>query len=213
MDKLNIKGNWEGYKSEILAAERDGDMAFLDYLDKKTDFKTAPASTKFHLNVEGGLCLHHLNVLEAGRIINKVYQLEIKDSSIIMACLLHDLCKINMYIKKDKWDGEHKEKTGQWRKIEAWAVEDQLPLGHGEKSAIIASNFFKMTNAELAAIRWHMAGSDAGVNYNFPSGFPYRRSMDKYPLLKVVIIADRMAELKEKMGATTDENLLSDLPF
>ena len=46
------------YKQEI---RREGGDALLEYL-KKSDFFTAPASTRFHLAEEGGLCAHSLNV-------------------------------------------------------------------------------------------------------------------------------------------------------
>ena len=37
---------------------RPGSEKLLDWLDKKTDFFTAPASTRFHGACEGGLCMH-----------------------------------------------------------------------------------------------------------------------------------------------------------
>ena len=40
---------------------RPGSEKLLDWLDKKTDFFTAPASTRFHGACEGGLCMHSLN--------------------------------------------------------------------------------------------------------------------------------------------------------
>ena len=44
---------------------RPGSEKLLDWLDKKTDFFTAPASTRFHGACEGGLCMHSLNVYHA----------------------------------------------------------------------------------------------------------------------------------------------------
>ena len=44
--------------------QREGSEAFLDYLLEKTDFFTAPASTRFHGAYEGGLLEHSLNVYE-----------------------------------------------------------------------------------------------------------------------------------------------------
>ena len=41
---------------------RDGAAALLDYLENKSDFFTAPASARYHLSCEGGLCKHSLNV-------------------------------------------------------------------------------------------------------------------------------------------------------
>ena len=44
---------------------RPGSEKLLDWLDHKTDFFTAPASTRFHGACEGGLCMHSLNVYHA----------------------------------------------------------------------------------------------------------------------------------------------------
>ena len=41
--------------------KREGASQLLSWL-QRTDFFTAPASTRFHLAQEGGLCLHSLNV-------------------------------------------------------------------------------------------------------------------------------------------------------
>ena len=43
---------------------REGADRFLEYLTEKTDFFTAPASTRFHGAYEGGLLEHSLNVYE-----------------------------------------------------------------------------------------------------------------------------------------------------
>ena len=39
-----------------------GADALLNYLENKSDFFTAPASARYHLACEGGLCEHSLNV-------------------------------------------------------------------------------------------------------------------------------------------------------
>ena len=44
---------------------RPGSEKLLDWLDNKTDFFSAPASTRFHGACEGGLCMHSLNVYHA----------------------------------------------------------------------------------------------------------------------------------------------------
>ena len=49
----------EVYQAQI---KRPGADALLDYLEHKSDFFTAPSSTRFHGCYEGGLCEHSLNV-------------------------------------------------------------------------------------------------------------------------------------------------------
>ena len=61
--------------------KRQGSQEFLDWL-LKTDFFTAPASTKYHGACEGGLLLHSLNVYKT---LRERYFEEGKDSD----CLLY----------------------------------------------------------------------------------------------------------------------------
>ena len=50
----------EIYKTHI---NREGADRLLTYLEK-SDFFTAPSSTRFHCSYEGGLCEHSLNVYD-----------------------------------------------------------------------------------------------------------------------------------------------------
>ncbi len=195
---INIEQNWTELKSELQKVKRDGIDSLIKYIEE-TDFKTCPASTKFHLCVEGGLTQHSLNVLKYGRLVNKELNVNISDDSIILSCLLHDLCKTNYYYLGEEWDKKWKDETNQWRKKSVWKVEDKLPLGHGERSVIQAVRHIDLTPEEMIAIRWHMAAFDGGTHFNYPSGLPFRQAMNECPLLKVLILADEMAELHESL--------------
>lgn len=70
-------------------------------------FFTAPASTKFHLNTDGGLVEHSLNVCKVAlRIRETMIELDntlaakLPKESIIIAALLHDVCKSDIYKKQ-----------------------------------------------------------------------------------------------------------------
>ena len=194
---IDIEKNWTEIKGELFPTQRDGMNELIDYLEKKTDFKTAVASTKFHLSVVGGLAQHSLNVLKYARLVNKELNLNITDDSLAIVSLLHDLCKTNYYIKGWEWDKEIKEATGKWVKKDTWKVEDKLPLGHGEKSLVLIIRFIPLNTEEMCAIRHHMGFSDPGTQFNYPLGFPFRESLNKYPLVKVLMIADQLAEFSE----------------
>lgn len=196
--ELLIEDNFKSVIEELNSTGRTGIDKLVKFLET-SDFKTAPASTKFHLNVEGGLAKHSLNVLDFARMINEQTLAGIKDDVLILTSLLHDLCKINYYVKGEEWDKEHKDKTNQWIKKEVWKVEDKAPLGHGEKSAIIASTYIDLSVEELAAIRWHMGFSEPGTHFSYPVGQPFRDSLDRYPLVKIIMMADQMAEMYETL--------------
>ena len=77
--------------------KRDGADKLLEYL-QSTDFFTAPASSRFHNDFDGGLCDHSINVYyRLKKLIDAEDSLYNKysDETIAIIGLLHDLCKIN----------------------------------------------------------------------------------------------------------------------
>lgn len=196
--KINIPANWEEFVYELRGSKRDGVDDLISWLEENTDIKTAPASTKYHLSCKGGLVEHSLNTLRYIRKVSSLHpQLAESEDSITIVSLLHDLCKVNYYKAGKEWDKEWKEKTNQWREKQVWKVEDKIPLGHGEKSLLLANKFLDLYTAEQIAIRWHMGGYDPATHFFYPSGSPFKQSMDQYPLLKVLMLADQHAELFE----------------
>ena len=89
----------EIYRSTVTREGADRLFAYLE----STDFFSAPASTRYHGNYEGGLCQHSLNVYDclcdilARPRMQEVYGIRYSDESIAIAALLHDLCKVNFY--------------------------------------------------------------------------------------------------------------------
>jgi len=129
--KIDIEKNWTELISELRATNREGIEDLISFITDKTDFKTAPASTKYHLNFKGGLCQHTLNVLRYTRLVqNELEVPDIKESSLALVAILHDLCKVNYYKIDEVFDKEYKNETNRWRKMEVWGVDDQVPLGH-----------------------------------------------------------------------------------
>ena len=89
-----------GYKEEFIEIytsqiQREGAAELLEWM-KKTDFFTAPASTKFHGACEQGLVMHSLNVYHT--LMEKHFEKD-KDNpeSFAICALLHDLCKAQFY--------------------------------------------------------------------------------------------------------------------
>ena len=199
LPKEIMKKNKDRFTNVLMEAGERGTEKLLNWLEKETDFFEAPASTTFHTNMRGGLCQHSLNVLDAGIKLNEDYKLGLEKESIILVCLLHDLCKVNFYIEKEVWDKKWKDETNEWRKTTEWKVEDSFPVGHGEKSVFLALRYIKLSDEEIAAIRWHMHAYEAGIHFNYPSGFPFRTAMEKYPLSKLLIISDQIAEMTESL--------------
>ncbi len=143
--------------------KRDGVEKLREYLIN-SDFFIAPASSRYHNAVEGGLCDHSVktyyrllkNVIsEYGEEYNSV----VSDETIAITALLHDVCKIDFY----KIDYRNVKESGEWVKKPYFAREEALPYGHGEKSVYIISSFIRLSREEAMAINWHMGGFDSRV--------------------------------------------------
>lgn len=174
----------EIYKDQI---HRDGAEKLLDYLEKRSDFFTAPASAKFHSAYEGGLCDHSINVYHCledylnRERVHDLYGLHYSPETIAIVSLLHDVCKIGCYKTSTR---NTKDSSGQWKAVPYYVYEDPLPYGHGEKSVYIINGFLRLTREEAMAIRWHMGFSGTEEKRLVGQAF------QKYPLAFALATAD-----------------------
>ena len=169
---------------------REGADKLLDFLEHKSDFFTAPASARYHLACEGGLCEHSLNVyhclvdyLQRERV-QELYGLEYPAESVALVSLLHDVCKTGCYRQGSR---NVKGPDGKWQAVPTFFYEDPLPYGHGEKSVYIVNGFIRLTREEAMAIRWHMGFS--GTEDPRTVG----QALQKYPLAFALATADMEA--------------------
>ena len=184
MDKEAQKRLADDFVELLRTTNRDGIEELIRYLQEETDFFTAPASTKYHGAFAGGLLMHSINVCAELRLDpnSKVYPTE----TLIIVALLHDICQANLY----RTEKRNVKENGGWVEKQIYVFEDELPLGHGEKSLYLASKFIKLSDEEAAAIRWHMGafdcafrGGDRGLNAAY----------EKYPLAVLLHMADMRA--------------------
>lgn len=174
--------------------QRSGADKLLDWIENRTDFFDAPASTRYHLAEPGGLVKHSVHVFER---LNALCESEDwvakgiskpQKESIAICGLLHDLCKANFY--KASTRNVKNEATGQWEKVPFYTVEDQFPYGHGEKSVYLIERFMRLKTEEAVAIRWHMGGFDDAVR---GGSFVISAAFEKYPLALLLHLADMQA--------------------
>lgn len=249
--------NFEGKSDETIAktkdmvlsiweehVKRDGVNDFLLWLEK-SDFFTAPCSTKFHLATKGGLAKHSLNVyLLLSEKMEKYRQFadpenKVTEESLVICGLGHDLCKVGVYVEggtpcsdsqfsylssllikynchrrsdlrslyeegpaitvKRNIPSQYASAMINWLKgglkgevpqaPTEFAFDDGFPMGHGEKSVSVLQDFMKLTDEEKLAIRWHMLAFDAGIHFNYPSGFAFRKASE-IPLVTLLFTSD-----------------------
>lgn len=182
------------YKEEFISIynqhiKRDGADKMLDYL-LKSDFFQAPASTRFHLSCEGGLCIHSINVynclsdyMKRPRV-KEVYGLDYSEESIAIVSLLHDVCKINCYVQSFR---NVKDEHGVWQRVPCYEFSDKLPYGHGEKSVYIINGYMRLSREEAFAIRYHMGFSGTDDVRNVGTAY------EMFPLAPALSFADMEA--------------------
>lgn len=113
MERENNIARFEKLMEDV---RRPGKDALMNYI-RKSDFYTAPASTKFHLSCEGGLLQHSLDVFDALAMRTEFREskdlerepnefifrvagesvAEFGKETLVIVALLHDICKTNFY--------------------------------------------------------------------------------------------------------------------
>lgn len=202
--------NKEEFIKLLRSTNREGVEDLLDGLEKM-GFFTAPASANHHLNIEGGLVQHSLNTCKAALMVwegmialEPGLEKEVEKDSVIIASLLHDICKSDIYFRSVR---KKKTAIGTWEDCEGYKVSyKNFPMGHGEKSVILLlCNGIALSDDEMLAIRWHMGAW--GINMNsFEDQRCFDTSQKLYPLVTIIQVADKLAaNIMERSGEELDE--------
>lgn len=184
------------FETEALnAIHRDGISDLMEWLDKATDFYTAPASTRFHGSVKGGLVKHSLAVLKNFQLIANSYGINLGNGvvseSAAICCLFHDICKCNTY--KQTVRNVKNDETGVWEQVPYFTIEEQLPYGsHGAKSVFLIQQHIKLLPEEAIAIHNHMGAWNNGTYENPGKAYDFSK------LAWLVHVADEAATYIDK---------------
>lgn len=176
---------------------REGVNEVIDELESLGFFE-APASTRFHLNCEGGLLEHSLNVCDTALAVREVMIAKdeslrdlLPKDSVIIASLLHDTCKADIYKRVMK---KRKNAFGVWEDVPGYDVDySNFPMGHGEKSVIVLLCCgLALTDDEMMAIRWHMTAWDLAFQSPEMKG-NLNQAKEICPLLTLIQAADGLS--------------------
>lgn len=178
------------FEQLLSSVQREGIDKLLEFI-RKSDFYTAPASTKHHGAYEGGLLEHSLNVFDC--LVKKFTEnsvwvetlFNIDMDTITIVSLLHDICKTYYYTVDYR---NTKDENGQWIKVPFYTVDDRIPYGHGDKSVMMIEEYIKLKPVERYAIRWHMGPYEGEKMWGTLS-----LAMQKYPLILALHEADMEA--------------------
>ena len=121
--KMDSKKNKEEFVELLRSTGRDGVEDVITGLEE-LGFFTAPASAGHHLNTEGGLVLHSINTCKAAlaiwegmKVLEPSLENEVGRDNVIIASLLHDVCKSDIYVRSVK---KRKNALGVWEDTEGY---------------------------------------------------------------------------------------------
>jgi len=179
----------------LKSTKREGIERLIDNMESNGFFES-PASTKFHGCYTGGLAKHSMNVY---KYLNKLvvrYKIEISPESVIIATLLHDLCKIGAYIGT--------EKPYSWNRGQ--------PKGHATLSLKRIKEFIVLSELEEKMILYHMGiyglaefqneGQAHKGEYTL-RGNGMVNVWNHYPVVKLMYFCDELATIHEKTEEET----------
>lgn len=195
--KIDTKADKEEFVGLLQSTGREGMDYVIEDLEK-LGFFDAPASAGHHLNTAGGLVRHSLNtyhaamrVFEAMKALEPSLENEIRPESIIIAALLHDVCKADIYKRTVK---KRRDQLGNWVDSEGYKVSYRnFPMGHGEKSLVwLLCAGLVLEDDEMLAIRWHMGAWGLNMN-SLEDTRSYDTARKLYPLVSLIHSADTLA--------------------
>jgi HD domain len=150
---MDILQRYRALQSKVVTRKNDF-SDFIRMLESKTSWLTSPASTKFHLNKEGGLLEHSVGVAEALLRFRETLAPQISEESCVIVGLLHDVGKIGMpgkprYIKNDnEWEIKHRNTTYKINPKEVY-------MGLAVRSLYLIAKYISLSDSEAQAILYH----------------------------------------------------------
>lgn len=184
---------------DFMASSGDEDLVSPDMLKylALNHFFTAPASTKYHGNYEGGLFDHSFAVAKFLVQLTEDNHLTWKNPrSPYVVGMFHDLCKIDQYIPQYEMIEELELSSLNGPKPTTFVKTvcgyeynpDTLLKGHGDKSVMLLSQFYTLTDEEIMCIRYHMGAFTDKSEWN-----DYTRAVSLYPNVLWTHQADMLA--------------------
>lgn len=148
-----FRERYEELKKKVEKRKKDFDI-FINMLEKETSWLTSPASTRFHLNREGGLLEHSIGVTETMLKLREVLTPQISQESCVIVGLFHDVGKIGMpgkprYIKNNNdWEVRN-------RNIAYNINPKEVYMNLASRSLYLIAKYIPLSDSEAQAILYH----------------------------------------------------------
>lgn len=168
IDRDEVLTRYSTLKELVTSDRKDSFLNMMTYIEKNTEYLTAPASAKYHLCQETGLLYHSVSVAETMiRMSKAMAPKEVSIEQCVILGLLHDVGKHNQYKKKEPTERQKQYGYSAWPPYEY--REDIVKMPHEDRSLYIISNVcgFKLSEEEWEAIQKHNEPWDEHVTTRF----------------------------------------------
>lgn len=181
------KAEWISFIQDNVGTRSYDDLllGLINTLYEKTDFFTAPASTKYHSAYPGGLSKHSIYVAQCLLKLTKagICRSWERPVSPVLIGLLHDATKWFNY------EPDFVYANDKGVRVEYSYNKDRRVLSedHGKDSALKALKFIDLSEEEIACITYHMGA------YETDHWVKYDAAIKKYPNVLWTHTADMYA--------------------
>ena len=138
----------------LISERKEAVGRFSEMLETKTTWLTSPASTRFHLNIEGGLLIHSVNVTETLLKLRPLLAPGFTEESCAIVGLFHDTGKVGMpgrpYYLPNLNEWEIKKQDKKYR-----INPDLVTIAIGARSLYLVSKYVPLSDQEAQAIVYH----------------------------------------------------------
>lgn len=125
---------------------------FADWLERKTNWLIAPASTKFHLNIPGGLLIHSVGVTETLLKVRGCMCPEYSDETCAIVGIFHDVGKVGSEGIPHYLPNPDMHKSD----VQPYIRNPELvAMGIGVRSLYTVARFVELSDEEAQAICYH----------------------------------------------------------
>jgi hypothetical protein len=127
---------------------------FVSFLEEETSWLSSPASTRYHMNVEGGLLIHSVGVAETALRLRYLLAPDLSEESVVITALFHDVGKVGgsrkpFYLPNDNlWEVRN-------RGITYKVNPEILAMNSAVRGLCLVSRFITLSEEEAQAIVAH----------------------------------------------------------
>jgi hypothetical protein len=193
--RVDVSGRYEALKQKVAVREAEF-RKFIGFLEGETSWLTSPASTRYHMNVEGGLLMHSVGVAETALRLRYLLAPDLCEESVVITALFHDVGKVG-----------HPGKPYYLPNDNLWAVRNRgitykvnpevLAINSAVRGLCLVSRFIPLSEDEAQAIVAHdglypVHGGVANLEYH----------QSECRLLMILQFADKWTAAVEEEGRT-----------